>query len=217
MNDLFYDKKNNVRLSLNQLKRKGLLNSGVSLESLGIIPLVAEHGLDTDIYIPVDSGEVTLSEDGNVAHVVYNSINRKTNPEKGFDLKKVLTSKVNQKRDEIFCSGFDAVIGENTHTFQTRGYDDIINWTTLLTKAKEMDVQADISVRTEANETVTLPAGEVVNLIETAYAFRTAIMANSWEIKDNIENATSDDDAITTYETGMATLWTEKTPYTIAI
>ena len=215
MSDLYYDTKRQARVSRNQLSRQGLLRTGIDLDALGIISLAADHGLDTDIYVPVDTGTVEIREDG-CAHIIHEKKNRSSDPESGRDIRKIMKEKINAVRDEILSSGIDFVADSTVHTLQTRDANDLINWTGLLDAARLMPSDSILSLRTAANRVLSVTAGDIVSLISTGLRLRSEVMTASWGIKDGIDATTTEADAFIVYEAGMATGWPEKTPIPLA-
>ncbi|MEH0020893.1 MAG: hypothetical protein V6Z89_14655 [Desulfobacter sp.] len=215
MSNLYYDTKRQARVSRNQLSRQGLLGSGIDLDTLGIIPLVVDHGLDIDIYVPVDTGTVEIREDG-CAHIIYEKKNRSSDPESGRDIRKIMKEKINAVRDEILGSGIDFVVDSTVHTLQTRDADDLINLTGLLDAARLMPADTALNLRTAANRVLSVTAGDIVSLISTGIGFRSEVLAASWGIKDGIDATATEADAFIVYEAGIATGWPEKTPIPLA-
>ncbi|MCP4020943.1 MAG: hypothetical protein GY729_03800 [Desulfobacteraceae bacterium] len=216
MNDLYFDTKLDARQSRKQLEKRGLLEPGINLEDLGIVGLVTgDYDFDTDLYSPIDSGQVEIRADDK-AYVIYEKEKRTSDAELGFDIRQVLTDKVNEKRESIFVSGIDFTFDGNTHTLQTRGVDDLLNWSTLLTEAAQLPVDTSIEIRTELDETLILNAGDIVSLLQAGLALRKSVLSASWTIKDNISNAVTDDDAFDVYEDNIENGWPDKSPIVIS-
>lgn len=205
MSDLRYDKKSGKRVSVNQLRRRGLLGLTDRFIELSI-----DHGYDTDLYIAVDSGSVELSEDETTASVVFTRKNKISDEENNFDVREVMKDKVNERRDTLFASGIDISFDGATHTLQTRGVDDLLNWTTLKSEVEKLDDGTAVYVRTESNETLTINSEDVYAMLSSGMEYINSVRSASWSIKDNIRDAATDDDAFTEYETGMETLWPDK-------
>ncbi|MCG8643356.1 MAG: hypothetical protein MI862_26755 [Desulfobacterales bacterium] len=203
MGDLYFDKKHNKRQSLIQLQRRGL--TGVDLETLDIVELVIDHGIDTDIYIAIDTGGQE-ERDGKMYVIFDQKI--KTD----IDVKSVLKSKINNRRDEIFLAGVDFDYDGKTHTLQTRDAEDLINWTHVLNIASSAPVDQVITIRTKENVTLSLAANKVAPLISTGVLRRKAVMQASWDLKSAIDDAAEDAAAVAAYEAGIDTVWPDASP-----
>lgn len=212
---LYYDRNKKNRFSNNQLQERGLLNPEIDLTDIGIIPLVANPDIDTDIYIAIDSGGVEIKEDGK-AYVVYKKKNKSSREEEGFFIKDVLRKKVNNKRDSIFTAGLKIEVDGTTHKLQTRGTDDLINWSNLFIDAQDSSADTIFTVRTALNDNLELKACDVVSMLKAGRSYRFGVSRASWELKDSINNAGSDDEAIGLYESGINIVWPENKAYVIS-
>ena len=203
MSDLFYDKKRKLRQSKNQLLRRGLLNAGVSLEDIGIVELIADHGLDTDLYNPVGTEEVEIKEDGK-AYVVYETqLKTADSAEAEQVLRDTMKSKINALRNQIYESGVPFEFSGSTYILQTRDAYDLLNWTTALSRYQALPVADLVQIRTAENVNLEMEAQQAVSLINTGVDARKAVMFAAAEIKDSIDTSEDLADAYAAYETGL--------------
>jgi hypothetical protein len=210
---MYFDTNLKKRQTEKQLKRRGLTKPEIDLEKIGIIELVTAHGFDTDLYVAVDTGVVEI-RDGR-AYVVYEKKNRASDLAAGFDVCRKMKDKVNVKRDEIFVSGFNFTVEGKTHSLQTRGADDLLNWVALLGTARVLPVETLVDVRTKANTILQMKAGEVVTMLSAGMAYRQAVLDASWALKDDIDKAVTDEDAFVIYEGGSDTVWPDDSPIVV--
>ncbi len=205
---LYYNKQTQERISERQLQESGLLGHE---EKLGIVPLVKEHGYDTSLYYVQDSGRVNAGD--KTAEVVWD-VMRKTDADTG-EQKQHMHASVNRKRDVLLQGGMSFSYQSESHTLQTRGVEDIINWVGLQIKASQLPQDTALTLRTKENVTISIPAGKVVLLIDAAVALREQIMAASWELKDSIAAAKNLEKAYEIYEAGIDSVWPDNGPILI--
>jgi hypothetical protein len=205
---MYFDTKRKKRQTESQLKRRGLIKTEINLEDIGIIPLLDTHPIDTDLYIAVDTGQVEIKDDK--AHVVYEKQNKTCH-----NIRRIMKNKVNERRDQILTSGIEFTFAGAGHTLQTRDVEDLINWTNILTTAKELPVETLVKIRTAADLTPKIPAGQIMALITAAMACRIKVLDRSWSLKDDIDQATTDDNAFTAYEAGIDTVWPDDSAITL--
>lgn len=203
---IYYDTKRKSRQSESQLRRRGLLRPGIDPAAFGIIELVAEHGLDTDLYIPVDTGEVEIREDGK-AHVVYDQRRRQSDPDNEVDIRRRLKDKVNERRDLIMTAGINVTVDGSPHVLQTRDTEDRLTLKTILDEARLMAADEIVVIRTEDNENLSITAESAVSLLSAGTTYLGGVKMAAAGLKDEIGDAATDDDAFTAYENGIDAAW----------
>lgn len=205
---MYYDTKFKKRQTEKHLKRRGLDEPGVNLNEIGIIPLIDSHDIDPDLYIVRDTGEVAI-RDGH-AHVVYDKT-----PKTGPEIRQKTKEKIHARRDSILISGIAFTFDGENHRLQTRSAVDLVNWMSTFTTAQTLPIDTPIKVRTEADKTLFIPSGQMLILLSHMVEYRTAIMDVSWTLKDAIDQAATDAEAITAYEDGIHTIWPDSGPKAI--
>ncbi len=133
------------------------------------------------------------------------------------NVRNIMMQRVNAQRDKIFSSGVSFDFGGQVYTLQTRGTEDLLNWTGLANKASKMPVATPLTIRTAENATLTLPAGSLVYLILTGIGRREQVLAASWQLKDAIKDADSIDAAYDAYEGGIDSVWPDNTPIPVQV
>jgi len=204
MDHEYYDIKRDERLTLSQLRRRGLDKEAIELTSIGIIPLMREPGIDLDLYTVTDTGDVEI-KDG-VAHVVYEST-----PKIVQGIRRIIKDKVNAHRESIL-SGIDFSFDGTTHTLQTRDAVDLINWDKAQKKAMALPTDTPVEVRTAADEELLIPAGQLLTLLERLEQRRWDVMKASWAIKNDVDKAGTDAEAFAVYESQIETVWPDDSP-----
>jgi hypothetical protein len=210
---MYFDTELNKRQTASQLKRRGLMKPEINLANLGVIELVTDHGMDTDLYAAVETGTVEII-DGK-AYAVYKKKNRVSNPDAGFDIRRKMKDKVNARRDEIFTSGIKIMVDTHPYILQTRGVNDLFNWSELKRTAAEMAEGTMVKVRTEDDKVLDLSAEDICTVLDAYMQYRSRVMEASWQLKDQIRDAATDDDAFSVYEAGIDTVWPDDTAITL--
>lgn len=200
-----YDTVLEKRQTPGQLRRRGLDKPGIDLVAIGIIDLVETHDIDTDLYTVTDTGTEEI-KDGK-AYVVYDKT-----PKTGSDIRGKIKDKIHERRDTILVSGISFSFDDATHILQTRDAVELVNWMSTYTAAQALPTDTTIKVRTEADKSLNVPAGQMVTLLTHMIEYRTAVMTASWTIKDAIDDAATDAEAFTAYESGIETAWPDDSP-----
>jgi hypothetical protein len=205
-------------LGRNQVERQGLLKPGIDLSKLDIVELIAEHDIDTEIYAPIDTGNVEIrtvtetDDEGNETQVEKAFVLYDKKVRFRGDVRELLQSKVNARRDAICVSGYRFLVDGTEHTIQTRTELDLINWLGLKAEAEAAPSGTTMSLRTAENATLELPSEQVAALLKSAMAYRSTIISEAWSLKDSIKGAADDAEAVQVYEDNIDTIWTENVP-----
>lgn len=108
---------------------------------------------------------------------------------------------VNAKRDTMIMAGFTYDFGATagTRTLDQRNEADAVNWLGLSAMADKMIAagsgSAMLSLRDASNSTLEASANTIAAAMVAMAQWRSAIMAHSWTIKDQIE-AAADQEAL---------------------
>ena len=182
--------------------RRGLVNPAINLVEIGIIDLVKDNDIDTDLYTVVDTGEREI-RDGK-AHVIFETKRRTDQP--GASIKETMRTKINASRDRICAAGVTFTMDGETAVLQTRDGD----WVTLdhlLRDAEKVAPEEVMEIRVESNAQVSMNAAAVITLIEGAITYRNAVIKAASTLKDQISAAADDDAAYDVYEAGIDSVW----------
>ncbi|MCG8639133.1 MAG: hypothetical protein MI862_05330 [Desulfobacterales bacterium] len=206
---MYYDTKLQKRQTEKHLNRRGLDAPDINLDEIGIIPLVDTHDIDPDLYIVKDTGEVEI-RDGQ-AHVVYSKTRKTSDPENGIDIRRLLKDKVNARRATLILPGFNFTFEGQTHTLQTRSQADMINWTNARISAAENPPDTPMRIRVASDVDVLIPSLKIIALLRAGVDHIKSIMDKSWDLKNDIDNAASDDLAFDLFEAGIDIGWPDNT------
>ena len=99
-------------------------------------------------------------------------------------------AEVDALRDQLLRSGYAFEVDGSRHAIQTRGEDDRLNWLGVLAACQALAAAGQgaesLSIRTAANDTLTMPAAGLAQVLLGALAHQSAIYAAAWVHKDAI-------------------------------
>jgi hypothetical protein len=108
----------------------------------------------------------------------------------------------NEKRDAIDTlraakerAGYSFTLNNQTHVLQTRNERDLLNWTAVYTSSLAAMIGgqggASVTIRTEADDNLTVTATQAVGIINGLRSYGGALYAASWAHKDAVDALTT--------------------------
>jgi len=112
--------------------------------------------------------------------------------------KNELLAQVNAKRDSVLTQGYEYDFGAaGVRTLDNRNEQDAVNWLGLERIVEKMIAAGQgtalVQIRDAGNDTFSAPAQAVSDALFAMAQWRSAVLAQSWQLKDLIEAAGADD------------------------
>ncbi len=116
------------------------------------------------------------------------------------DAKQARCMEVDALREAKLRQGYTFTRGGATHVLQTRDDSDRTNWLGVLAGSQAMLMAGAggeaLSIRTQDNATLTIPASDLMQVLLGALAHQSAIYAAAWAHKDTLGQITEDSGGI---------------------
>ena len=203
--EYYYDKTLKKIQTKGQLKRRGLIKSGINLVKLGILPLFKQHNINTDLYHAEETNKVEIK--GNSAFLVYKKKLKDT------DLKGVIREKIDSQKKQVAERGFPFLSQGKEYTLQTRE-QDFRNWFAILSSAQTLPEKEKMIIRVKENKNISIEACKIKNILYALFKRDSSVSLAAASLKDQVAATSSNREAVLIYERKIETIWPDNSTFT---